>query len=92
MVNLRLRAIANGPRVGAARVARAAARLTPIGRIRTSVGGAMREVPVYAREALGAGARVAGPVIIIELSATAYVAPEFTLRSDDFGNLHLEAR
>jgi len=92
VVNLRLRAIANGPRVGAARIARAAARLTPTGRIRASVGGAMREVPVYAREALGAGARVAGPAIIVELSATAYVAPEFTLRSDDFGNLHLEAR
>ena len=31
-----------------------------------------------------------GPLIVVELSATAYVAPEFTLRVDDFGNLHLE--
>jgi N-methylhydantoinase A len=46
---------------------------------------------VFARDSLGAGARIRGPAIIVELSATAYVAPEFTLRVDDYGNLHLEA-
>ena len=50
-----------------------------------------RAVPIYARDALGAGARIRGPAIVVELSSTAYVAPEFTLRADDFGNLHLEA-
>ena len=53
--------------------------------------GGTRTVPVYARDAIGAGARIRGPAIVVELSATAYVAPEFTLRADDFGNLHLEA-
>jgi len=53
-------------------------------------GGRTRAVPVYARDAIGAGARIRGPAIVVELSATAYVAPEFTLRADGFGNLHLE--
>ena len=30
--------------------------------------------------------------MIVELSSTSYVAPEFALRVDDFGNLHLEMR
>ena len=42
------------------------------------------------RDELGAGARIRGPAIVVELSATAYVAPDFTMRVDDFGNLHLE--
>ena len=44
------------------------------------------------RETRSARARAcAGRSIIVELSSTAYVAPEFALRVDDFGNLHLEA-
>ena len=50
-----------------------------------------RKVPIYSRDAMGAGARIHGPAMIVELSSTAYVAPEFTMRTDDFGNLHLEA-
>jgi N-methylhydantoinase A len=90
-VNLRLRAVANGPPVAAARIARAKSKPAPIGKLRASVGGAIRDVAIYARESFGAGARLSGPAIIAELSATAYVAPEFTLRTDDFGNLHLQA-
>jgi 5-oxoprolinase (ATP-hydrolysing) len=55
------------------------------------VGGRQRVVPIYNRDSLGAGARVRGPIVVVELSSTAYVAPEFTLRVDDFGNLQLEA-
>jgi N-methylhydantoinase A len=51
-----------------------------------------RKLPIYAREALNAGVKLPGPLIVVELSATTYVAPEFTLRCDDYGNLHLEAR
>ena len=54
------------------------------------VGAAHRRVPVYARDDHRRGRANQGPAIIVELSATAYVAPEFTLRCDDFGNLHLE--
>jgi hypothetical protein len=46
---------------------------------------------VFARDSLGAGARLRGPTIVVELSATVYVAPEYTLRVDDYGNLHVEA-
>jgi N-methylhydantoinase A/oxoprolinase/acetone carboxylase beta subunit len=55
------------------------------------VGGKLRQVPIYAREAIGAGTRLRGPLVVVELSATAYVAPEFSLRADEWGNLHLEA-
>ena len=58
--------------------------------IQVITGGRTRTVPVYVRDAIGAGARIRGPAIVVELSATAYVAPEFTLRADGFGNLHLE--
>ena len=54
------------------------------------VGGSRRSVPVYVRDEIEATATIKGPAIIVELSATAYVSPEFTLRCDDFGNLHLE--
>ncbi len=36
--------------------------------------------------------RIAGPLIIVELSSTSYVAPDFAMRTDDYGNLHLEMR
>jgi N-methylhydantoinase A/oxoprolinase/acetone carboxylase beta subunit len=55
------------------------------------VGGRERTVPIYDRESFGAGAIVQGPIVVVELSSTTYVAPEFNLRVDDFGNLQLEA-
>ncbi len=90
VINLRLRAHAPGAAVARERLARAR-RPTPARRVEVLCGGRMRAVPVFAREAIGAGARIRGPAIVTELSATAYVAPEFTLRADGFGNLHLEA-
>jgi len=92
VVNLRLRAVANAIRVPIARIAPQRGTPAPLSRGRTLVAERERSVPIYARDSLGAGARIHGPAIIVELSATAYVAPEFTLRTDDYGNLHLEAR
>jgi len=92
VVNLRLRAEASGPMVVPKRLPRVSRKLSPASRASVIVGGAQRTVPVYARDAIGAGARLAGPMVITELSATVYVSPEFTLRCDDFGNLHLETR
>jgi N-methylhydantoinase A len=91
VVNLRLRATAPGIAVAPERLGRSSGRPAPARRIQVVAGGRARAVPVYAREAIGAGARIRGPAIVVELSATAYVAPEFTLRADGFGNLHLEA-
>jgi N-methylhydantoinase A len=92
VVNLRLRAEASGPAVVPKRLPRVSRKPLPASRASVIVGGAQRMVPVYARDAIGARTRLAGPMVITELSATAYVSPEFALRCDDFGNLHLETR
>jgi N-methylhydantoinase A len=57
----------------------------------TLVGNRPRQISVYDRESFGAGLRLNGPFIVVELSTTTYVAPEFTMSVDGFGNLHLEA-
>jgi N-methylhydantoinase A len=91
VVNLRLRALASGPPITPRRLAR---RPNPaaVGRSRVLAGGKYRAVPVYQRDTIGPGARLNGPMVIVELSSTAYVSAEFSLRGDDYGNLHLEAR
>jgi len=91
VVNLRLRAYAPGPSMAPPRLTPRANPL-PLSRTRVLVGSSYRTVPVYEREALGAGVRLNGPMIVVELSSTAYVSPEFSLQCDDYGNLHLEAR
>jgi N-methylhydantoinase A/oxoprolinase/acetone carboxylase beta subunit len=91
VVNLRLRASAGSNSIVPARIGKAKSRPAPNSKMDVIVGGARRRVPVYARQEIGAGAKISGPAIVVELSATAYVSPEFTLRCDDYGNLHLEA-
>ena len=91
-MNIRLRAFAAAPKIKPARLKGSPRRPAAIGRTRTIVGGVARMVPIYAREALGAATRLDGPLIVTELSTTAYVAPEFALRTDAYGNLHLERR
>lgn len=91
-VNLRLRSTASGPAAAPARSARSHTRCEPIARTETIVDEHLRRIPVFAREHLLAGWRQRGPMIIVELSSTAYVPPEFEARVDDFGNIHLEMR
>jgi N-methylhydantoinase A/oxoprolinase/acetone carboxylase beta subunit len=91
VVNIRLRASAAAGRpITPARIAKANGKPVPSAKAGVIVGTVRRSAPVYARENIGAGARIDGPAIVVELSATTYVSPEFTLRCDDFGNLHLE--
>ncbi|MBF6567269.1 MAG: hydantoinase/oxoprolinase family protein [Candidatus Binataceae bacterium] len=90
VVNLRLRSSTADQPFAPTRIKKSG-RPAPVNKIDTLVGARLRSVPVYAREALGRDTRIAGPLVIVELSTTAYVSPEFTLRVDDFGNLHLEA-
>jgi N-methylhydantoinase A len=92
VVNLRLRSSAAGPMTAPRKIARKSKLPTPMAHIATLVGAKRRRVPVYARDDLGAGVRIAGPLMIVELSSTSYVAPEFAMRADDYGNLHLEMR
>jgi N-methylhydantoinase A/oxoprolinase/acetone carboxylase beta subunit len=91
VVNLRLRASAADKPALLAKIPRQRESASPLGRADVLVRSHQRRAPVFARDSLGAGARIRGPAIVVELSATAYVAPEFTLRVDDYGNLHLEA-
>lgn len=91
VVNLRLRASASELQPPIAKIPRRRGAVSPISRMQVLVGSRARNAPVYSRDSLGAGARLRGPAVIVELSATAYIAPEFTMRVDDFGNLHLEA-
>ncbi len=91
VVNIRVRAVAREAAAGPKRIARQIGKPAPISSGRVLVGGRERTVPIYDRGSFGAGARVRGPIVVVELSSTAYVAPEFTLRVDDFGNLQLEA-
>ncbi len=90
-MNIRIRAVAGDSVAGPKRIARQAGKPTPVSSGRVLVGGRERAVPIYERGSFGAGARVRGPIVVVELSSTAYVAPEFILRVDDFGNLQLEA-
>ncbi len=92
VVNIRLRATAGESIVAPERVAKARSRPSPVSRAKLLVGDSEREVPIFERDSLGAGTRMRGPMLIVELSSTAYVAPEFTMRIDDYGNLHLETR
>jgi N-methylhydantoinase A/oxoprolinase/acetone carboxylase beta subunit len=78
--------------VTSARSPRSKAKPDAIARGDILAGKSRRRLPIYARDTINAGARLAGPMVVVELSATTYVAPEFALRSDDYGNLHLEAR
>jgi 5-oxoprolinase (ATP-hydrolysing) len=47
------------------------------------------EAPVYAREALGAGARLEGPALVLEDTGTVVLDPGFSLRVGDDGVLQL---
>jgi N-methylhydantoinase A len=48
-----------------------------------------RTAHVLRREALGAGAEIAGPAVIVEATATTVVPPAWTPRVDEFGTLVL---
>jgi N-methylhydantoinase A len=91
VVNIRIRAVGGESMAKPKRMARRTGKPVPVSRGSVLVGGQEREVPIYDRSAFGAGTHLRGPAVVVELSSTAYVAPEFTLRVDDFGNLQLEA-
>jgi N-methylhydantoinase A len=92
IVNLRLRAEAPGPVATPVRIPRSRAQPVAIGRAEVLAGKRRGKLPIFSRDTIGSSTRLPGPMIVVELSATTYVAPEFTLRCDDYGNLHLETR
>ncbi len=52
--------------------------------------GGFVDCPIHDREALGAGAVLAGPAVIEQFDSTTVVHPGFSLRVDDTGNLIVE--
>ncbi len=90
IVNIRVRSRGAGAPVKPQPLAPARRKLVAVTKIETLVGERRRTIEVYSREHLAAGMRLRGPFIVVELSSTTYVAPEFTMRVDEFGNLHLE--
>jgi N-methylhydantoinase A len=49
------------------------------------------EAPVYDRSALGAGAEIKGPAILVQLDSTTLILPGQFGRVDEFGNLIVSA-
>jgi N-methylhydantoinase A/oxoprolinase/acetone carboxylase beta subunit len=102
VVNLRVRCVASEVSPPPERFSREHTRrcdATPSDHAPALVESKMRRVPVYDRDTLtravagrAAQARLRGAMIIVELSATAYVGPDWGLRIDDYGNIHLELR
>ena len=62
----------------------------PVAKVAVHVGGAERRAPVFRREALGAGAAVDGPAIVLESTATTVVEPGWRALIAPSGDLILE--
>jgi N-methylhydantoinase A len=90
LVNLNLEARRPGPRLPAGS-ARRLPSARPWGTVALDTGTRAARSPVYRREALGFGATVSGPALIVEYGATTYLPPDFRLRVDRQGNLRLAA-
>src|SRR5262249_53066129 len=64
----------------------------PFGAERVIFAGRAHATPTFHRETLGRGARIDGPAVICEYSATTVVPPGWRLRVDQHGALLLEDR
>jgi 5-oxoprolinase (ATP-hydrolysing) len=62
----------------------------PLARVAARKGGAERDTPLYARDALRAGDALDGPAVITEATATTVVEPGWRATLDGQGNLILE--
>jgi N-methylhydantoinase A len=91
VVNIRLRASTPTSAPPIPRVRNGVRSPAPVARARVIAGARQAAAPVYDRDSIGTSARIRGPAIVVEMSSTAYLAPEFTMRVDGYGNLHLEA-
>jgi N-methylhydantoinase A len=92
IVNLRVRAVGVMSKVRPAEIELAkGSRPIMSGTRAVHVGGRLHgEVPVYRRESLKAGHRLAGPAIVDQLDTTTVIAPGFAGEVDRFGNIVLQ--
>ncbi|MEZ6195480.1 MAG: hydantoinase/oxoprolinase family protein [Planctomycetota bacterium] len=89
VLSLRVRAL--GPELSAPRRrrARGSDAAEPEEILEVGFAGGRRRTPVFRREALGPGTRIAGPAVVVEYSATTLVPPDFAVEVDGAGNLVL---
>ena len=79
-----------GPGPGEGDGPEAAPHPEPVARVGVRFGGGERETPVHRREALGAGAVLDGPAIVLESTATTVVEPGWRATFAASGDLLLE--
>jgi N-methylhydantoinase A len=91
VVTLRLRVRGGRARLPADASARHR-RAAPIGRQAVLFADGRRQTPIYRRDQLSPGRRLAGPAVICEYSATTLVPPGWRVTIDALGGLRLEAR
>jgi N-methylhydantoinase A len=91
VVTLRVQAVArtSRPREKPAQLMRGDGGQARLGVHRIFEGGHWRRGSLYDRAKLRPGDRIAGPAVIVELSATTYLAMGWTCAVDGFGNLVL---
>jgi N-methylhydantoinase A len=87
-VTARATAFAAGPSVGLPTIPQAE-EAPPTRECTVVYQGVARDARAVWRKDLGAGAEVAGPLLVLDYSATTWVPPEWTVRVDGLGVLHL---
>ena len=94
IVTLRVQAVVRGqkPRMNGQRSARGEGRTARIGEHRVFEEGGWRRAVAYQRSRMEVGDRIVGPAVVVELSATTYLALGWTATVDGFGNLVLVRR
>lgn len=94
IVTLRVQAVARtrGPRSKPQSLSRSRGLSARIGTHRVFEQGRWRRAALYDRDRLSPGDRMAGPAVVVELSATTYVPSKWVAAVDAFGNLVLAAQ
>jgi N-methylhydantoinase A len=89
VVNFMVTAIAVGPKARLPELAKASGAAEAGGRRRVVFEGGAIDTPVYARDRLLAGHRIAGPAVVEEAASVTILRPDQFLTVDRWGNLHL---
>ena len=91
-VRVRVRGKVRPPRQAGGRGRPRRSRATPVGTQSMVFGGRRVRGRVYERDGLAPGQAFRGPAVVVEMSATTVVPPDFACRVDARGNLILERR
>jgi N-methylhydantoinase A len=89
LVNVRLsaRGLVRSPELTPAELTGADSEHARIGTAQAVFGGERFETPVYERSGLRPGNRFRGPAVVVEMSATSVVGPDYEAEIDGFGNI-----